>query len=273
MPTAFSFVFLSLSFICSTSAIFVINQYFDKECDKLDYCKKKLPIASGAISGKVPFILFLVLSTISLLSAIIVNADTVPFFIAYLLGGLCYSAPPFRLKKRPIIDVIFVGLGAGVFPLLMGIQVSHQLTLDFSLFWIRQRYQDAFLTAVPVFLFQCGSHILHTVGDYDVDLKSKSTTFAIKYGKESSSKVGILLLLSSAIFPIFYGALNLVSKSDIFLKYYLGAFALCMPCMLYFFYLLRDSSRGVKMLRIISEKFGAIILFSICLLAFLLRMF
>ena len=268
IPPIFPFIWLSISFASSTAAIFVLNQYFDRESDKCDDSKRDLPIASGEISGRTAIVIYIFLTTLSLFTVSVIDISSMPFFLAYVAVGICYSTPPLCLKRRPIVDVIIVGFASGVLPWIMGLQVSHQLT---TFPWVRRGYQDAFFTAIPFFLFQCAGHMFHTAGDYNADSTGNICTFSVKYGKSMSTKLGITFLSSSAILPIIYGLLNLSSTAS-FLCWYLCFLVPCMPVIIFCINLLIDPSKdGIKTLSVVSRKIGAISLFLIWALIFLMR--
>jgi 4-hydroxybenzoate polyprenyltransferase len=133
LPNIFPFIWLSLGFALLTAAIFVLNQFFDRENDKMDGSKSHLPIAAGEMSCRKTIMLFIFLTITSLIVVYSINISLLPLFITLAIGGVLWSAPPIRFKERPIVDVIAAGFGSGVFPLIIGLQVSHQLTLEFYL--------------------------------------------------------------------------------------------------------------------------------------------
>ena len=58
IPAFNRFVSFSFSFILATAGIFVLNQYFDRENDKLNEFKRDLPVSSGEISPKTALNIF-----------------------------------------------------------------------------------------------------------------------------------------------------------------------------------------------------------------------
>ena len=271
-PLLLPLVMLSIAFSLSTAGIFVLNQYFDRETDKLNDLKKRLPIPAQKISPKTAMIIFVLLNMVSVLTVLLTDANLLPLFLSYIALGICYSMPPLCLKTRPILDVIAVGVGSGVLPLIIGLQVSHQLTLDLSLPWMVRRYQDAFFAAVPIFLFQSASHIFHGVGYYEGDLKGDVTTFVVKQGKNPSIKVGIALLGAAVIFPLMYGFLNL-SLTPRFLSWYLYVLAFFIPVMVYFVNSLRTPSKErLRGLRTISQKVSPAVMLLLLIYVYFIRM-
>lgn len=270
VPPIDRFASFSFSFILATAGIFVLNQYFDREDDKMNDLKRNLPIALGDISPKTAILSFFFLIVLSICFVLLTDVNLFPLFLTYLGLWICYSVPPFYLKGRPILDFIVAGVGSGVLPFIIGLQVSHQLTLDFSLPWMRRRYQDAFFIVIPLLLFQSASHIFQAVGDYEADLSGNVQTFVVKYGRKTSVKVGKLLLVTGALLPILYGFLNL-SLTD-FLYWYLAIFICCVPGMFYVMNLLREPSKDrINTLRCISRKVSPAILVAIWIYVLLIR--
>lgn len=270
IPPINHFALLLLSFILATAGIFVLNQYIDYENDKLNDLKRNLPISTGDVSPKTAILIFFFLIILSIYFILLTDINLLPLFLTYLGIWTCYSVPPFRLKSKPIIDVIIAGVGSGVLPFIIGLQITHQLTLDFSSFWIRRHYQDAVLSVMPLLLFHSASHLFQAVGDYEADLKGNIRTFVVKYGKKTSVKVGKLLLVTCAFLPILYGLLNL-SLVD-FLNWYLFIFICCVPGMFYVMNLLKDPSKdNINTLRDISRKVSPLIFVGILIYVILLK--
>lgn len=270
LPPFDGFVFASFSLILATAGIFILNQYFDRENDKLNDLKRDLPIASGNVSPRVAFSFFVGFTFLSVCFVLSTNLSLLPLFLVYIGLWTCYSAPPLSLKGRPIIDVIVAGFGAGVLPFIIGLQVSNSLTLDLSLPWIRRRYQDAFLSVLPLLFFHGATQIFQSVGDYEADLEGNIQTFAVKYGKKLSMKWGMLLLVVCVLLPIFYGFFDLSLNS--FLGWYLVVLVCCIPGAIYVVNLLKGASKDkICILRQISRKVGPAILGLVWVYALLIR--
>jgi 4-hydroxybenzoate polyprenyltransferase len=145
------------------------------------------------------------------------------------------------------------------------------LTLQFEFPWMVRRYQDALFTALPIFLFQCAGQIYQVVGDYKADSMAKIKTFAVKYGKKTSLRFAITLLLITISLPIIYELLNLSLTP--FISWYLIAFVCLVPCLLYFMKLSQDATeKKFKKLRGISRRVGAVILLVLCLYVLIVRL-
>jgi 4-hydroxybenzoate polyprenyltransferase len=271
LPQISRFIVVLFSFSLATSAIFILNQYVDRENDKANNLKKDLPIASGEVSPRVGLALFFVFTAVSLTSAFLTDISVFLLLGTLMLLGIGYSTPPVCFKSRPGLDVIVCGIGAGVLPFFIGVQTVPLLTLQFEFPWIVRRYQDALFTALPIFLIQCAGQIYQVVGDYTADVSAKINTFAVKYGKKTALRFASASLLVTISLPIVYELLNLSLTP--FLGWYLIAFVCLVPCLLYFMKRAQDASeKNFKKLRDISRRTGAVILLILILYVFIVRL-
>jgi 4-hydroxybenzoate polyprenyltransferase len=191
-----------------------------------------LPVAAGELSPKQSSVLFVSLFAVGLLVTAVVDYTLLFLFVTYIGVGIAYSAPPIHFKKLPIIDLFAVGIGAGILPFFIGLQASHQLTIDSSLPLIWRRYQEMLLYIIPLFFFQIATHIFQAIGDYEADKGEKITTFVVRYGKERSAKIGVLFSSLSLILPIIYGVLNLAVANE-FVYWYLLLLLFFLPFVIY----------------------------------------
>jgi 4-hydroxybenzoate polyprenyltransferase len=264
------FISFSLAFILATSGIFVLNQYFDYENDKKNSLKKDLPISNGDVSPKKALNFSILLTISSICFILYFDVSLLPLFMLYLGLWICYSAPPLYLKSRPILDIIVAGIGSGVLPFIMGLQVSNQLNLDLSLPWVQRFYLDAVLSVIPLLLFQSAGHIFQAIGDYEADSEVNINTFVVKYGKNISIKLAELFLVISALLPIIFFSLNLSLTS--YLNWYMTILIFCIPFMYYLINTLKDpSTQAMSRLRSISQKISPPILFIIWFSVLILR--
>jgi 4-hydroxybenzoate polyprenyltransferase len=270
LPQISRFIIVLVSFSLATSAIFILNQYIDRENDRTNNLKKDLPIASGEVSPKMGLTLFFVFTAVSLTSAFLTDISVFLLLVTLMLLGIGYSTPPVCFKNRPGLDVIVCGIGAGVLPFFIGVQTAPLLTLQFEFPWMVRRYQDVLFTALPIFLIQCAGQIYQVVGDYKADVSAKINTFAVKYGQKTALRFASISLLITISLPIIYELLNLSLTP--FLGWYLIAFVCLVPCLLYFMKRTQDASeKNFKKLRNISRRGGAVILLILILYVFIVR--
>lgn len=105
-----------MSFSLIASAVYIINDTYDRHEDRQHPVKKNRPIASGSISisQAMAIATILILFGLSLIIAVSIHAFYVMFL--YIAMNYCYSA---YLKKFPFFDLIIVSLGF-VFRLIIG---------------------------------------------------------------------------------------------------------------------------------------------------------
>jgi 4-hydroxybenzoate polyprenyltransferase len=121
--------FVGFSFIASS--IYIINDWFDIEADRLHPKKKFRPLASGAVSKREGIILIICLIILGLsIFLALGNINALLLVISYLLLNLAYS---FRLKQFAIIDITIVALGfvirLFVGGLITGVYLSHWIII------------------------------------------------------------------------------------------------------------------------------------------------
>jgi geranylgeranylglycerol-phosphate geranylgeranyltransferase len=186
--------------------------------------------------------------------------------VTYIGIGIVYSTPPLHFKKRPVIDLLTVGVGSGIVPFLIGMQVSNQLLIDFSLSLI-------LICITPLFLFQIASHIFQAIGDYEADKDEKITTFVVRYGKEKSAKIAVLFSSLSLVIPIIYGVLNFAVTKEI-MYWYLLILLIFLPFAIYLIKLsVNPTTKNIERLMSASRRFTPILLLTLYLCVLVLRVY
>jgi len=208
-------------FSCITSAVFVQNQYFDKETDKKNPKKNMLPLAADDVSPKTSLLIMAILCGLGFIILTFFNPYLIPIFLAYFALFSAYSTPIFHLKGKPILDIIVAGIGSGVFPFLIGLLAANQLSLDIYLPSVARSYQDAFLCILPLFLFQVASQIFQELRDFEADMNDKIQTFVVRYGIKKSIRVATIMVFLAISLPIIFGFLNLSYTNEFVLWYIL----------------------------------------------------
>ena len=137
-PLFFSFQFSSINFFAATqaflmfslmaSSIYILNDIFDLEEDKVHPNKKMRPIASNKIKINNAFLISLVLSLTSLLWSYMINIHIFLILLTYLMINILYSV---KLKHIPIIDVIVIATGFVLRLFVGGYAIDEMIT-----FWI-----------------------------------------------------------------------------------------------------------------------------------------
>ena len=109
-PALWGAVLASFVLFCLVaSSVYVFNDLFDIEQDRKHPIKRRTrPLASGKISSSWAWSVFVVLSAVSFLSALVLVPAVFPFLLVYWLLMLAYSV---RLKHWAIVDLFVIALG------------------------------------------------------------------------------------------------------------------------------------------------------------------
>lgn len=141
IPAFFAGVLLDLStcilliqgFLCfslTSSVVYVINDYRDREKDRLHPVKKNRPLASGAIKPITSLVIAFILLTIALPWSFLLNTFFGYSILTYLVLNILYSG---GLKNISILDTLIVSSGFLIRTLsggaLADVAISHWLVI------------------------------------------------------------------------------------------------------------------------------------------------
>jgi 4-hydroxybenzoate polyprenyltransferase len=273
LPPVYDVLVLAFVFSCITSAVFVQNQYFDKETDQKNPKKNMLPLAANKVSPKASLFIMLILCGLGFITLTFFNLYLIPIFLAYFALCSAYSIPILHLKGKPILDLIVAGVGSGVFPFLIGLLAANQLSLDFHLPWVARSYQAAFLCILPLFLFQVASQIFQELRDFQADMDDKIQTFVVRYGIKQSTRVATIMVFLAISLPILFGFLNL-SITNEFVLYYILVLIMMTPILSLFVSLNKNPTKEkIEALYNFSMKYTPIILIIVFTYILILRLY
>jgi decaprenyl-phosphate phosphoribosyltransferase len=97
-----------VSFCSLASAIYILNDYFDREADRKHPEKQFRPLAAGTVSVGLAFALFGILLTGGFGIALSISHEFAWIAAGYVALNLAYS---FGLKNVAILDVLIIALG------------------------------------------------------------------------------------------------------------------------------------------------------------------
>lgn len=185
---------VTASYLGIIAYAFAVNNYFDADIDRLNPEKVhsgKNPMARGSISNRGAAIEMLILCTGAIVLSVQtgVGSLTGPILVIINIALFtAYSAPPLRLKERPVLDILTHGLMFGAVPVLSGAYlVSMEATPTIQ------------TISVLAFLVGCEALVAHQVIDYDLDIGSTMTT-VLSVGKWR----GIILLVALAALSVIF---------------------------------------------------------------------
>lgn len=113
------------AFCLAASAVYIINDIYDREKDRLHPCKRDRPLVTGRVNIPVAAIAAGVLTIAAAAVAIGVNTMVLLVVLAYLVLQLAYT---YFLKRKVLVDVICIALGfvlrAVAGAVAIGVQIS-----------------------------------------------------------------------------------------------------------------------------------------------------
>ena len=165
---------------------FYVNQIFDYESDllndKLGFLQRDLTSPRGFITA------YLILAIAGAAFAAIVSKLLLLIFLQGFVFAWLYSAPPFRLKDRPVAGML---ANAWCFGFLIPLTVLPPIGLyDYIRHdWIWPCY--FFLTVAAV-------HIMTTLPDREGDAATEKRTIAVSLPPLAAKSLALILMLASA---------------------------------------------------------------------------
>ena len=96
------------SFCAISSCVYIINDYFDIEEDKLHPTKSKRPLSAGTIKKQNALFLAFTLFLISFCLTIYININATIYILIYLVLNFLYTI---KLKKIAILDLNIIAVG------------------------------------------------------------------------------------------------------------------------------------------------------------------
>lgn len=176
---------------------YYLNQVFDEESDRLN---NKLGFLSGRLLTQRCLMLgYLTASLAGLIIGWFVAGVTFGIFIQIFLLGFLYSAPPFRLKDRPIWGLLANAWGVGF---LVAFSVMPNVNFHNAglLGWDNPYF---FAAAIG------GIYVLTTIPDRKGDRLTGKKTLAVVTGESGSVALATLLLMTAAFLAVRDGYLLL----------------------------------------------------------------
>jgi len=203
-----------LSFIAYSlllGSIYVVNQIVDRKSDKKN--KKLFLIPLDIVSVKLAVAVTVVLIIVSFGLTFKFGILYTVFLLISLVIGLLYSFPPFRLKGRPIVDIVSNAAGYGI--------------LAFGVGWLTAAGFNSkmFVFCIPYFFATASIFAVSTILDIEGDREDGAITTAVKFGKNSALFISIVTLLMSLISAFWTRDLLIIITSLISFPLLIKAFA------------------------------------------------
>ncbi len=165
-------------------AVYIINQIFDVETDRAN--KKLFLVAEGYVNKTA-----IIVEAVVLFSAAIVIAfwkftpQTGWLVAASGALGLLYSVPPFKLKAKPVFDMLANGIGYGGLAFACGRSASGG---DAEGVW---------LAALPYILAVSAVYLNTTLPDYQSDKATGNITSGVFFGGRATTWLALMLMAAA----------------------------------------------------------------------------
>jgi 4-hydroxybenzoate polyprenyltransferase len=171
-------------------AVYIVNQIVDRESDRVN--KKLFLIPLGIIPVKFASFFSILLVIVAFFLGIRYGVEYMIFLATSLVIGTIYSFPPFRLKGRPVLDILSNAVGYGI--------------LAFGIGWITGSdfSAEVFLYSIPYFFAAASVFTISTVLDIEGDREDGAITTGVKFGEKNTLVICFTLLLFSFIFAIIF---------------------------------------------------------------------
>jgi len=174
-----------LLFALVVSAAFVVNQIFDVESDRLN--RKSFLLSAGVVRGHEAWAVLAGLTALAVGLALLSDPAVRYLSIFGLLLGFAYSAPPVRLKGRPILDMVANVAGFGI--------------VGFALGWLAVGGPDPqlWIRCSPYALAMCGIFLNTCIPDEAGDRKLGDRTSCVVFGRRRVGSMTLTFMAASAV--------------------------------------------------------------------------
>jgi decaprenyl-phosphate phosphoribosyltransferase len=167
-------IFLDTAIACAAfcllaSAVYILNDYRDREDDRKHPRKKDRPLAAGTVSSRGAFVLMGILLLVGL--GVFFWLDRLAFYwvLGYLLMNLLYSV---KLKHIPILDIAIIAVGFVIRVVVGSLVVEEHIYV--SMWLILMTYLGALFLALAkrrddVLLAADGTKVRKAIGGYNLE--------------------------------------------------------------------------------------------------------
>jgi 4-hydroxybenzoate polyprenyltransferase len=169
-------------------ATYIINQFADREPDELN--NKLYLVARGYVKPPVIKAEAALLFAIAIAWAALWYYNKPGYLILIGLSvalGVIYSAPPFRLKGRPLLDLLANAIGYGAIAFLVGWAATAPITAD------------AILRTLPYVLCVGAAFVNTTLPDLKGDSARGDRTTGVWLGLRRSCQLSLILLTGAIL--------------------------------------------------------------------------
>lgn len=195
-PTAAEATLGFVSVFCASAAALILNDYFDREADRVNAPSRPLP--AGVVTERDVLLLFVVVTLFGFVAGYLVSPAALATLIAVWAVGLLYN---WRFKKTGLWGNLMVSFSVGMTFIYGGIVVGEPFEMIVWYF------------GLLVFLIDLGEEIAADAMDIAGDQLSQSRSLAVRFSPEGALKVsaaifaGVVLM---SFLPFLFGHLEWV---------------------------------------------------------------
>lgn len=186
IETAGSLLFASA---CLFGAVYLVNQIFDKESDRIN--DKGYFLSREIISVPEAVVITAGLNFAALAIAFLISGYAFVLFAAIVVLGIIYSAPPLRLKDRAWAGLLANMLAHGSIVYLIGAG------------WVEELGYREIIRSLPYFFAVGGIYLNTTLPDVEGDRQAGKRTVAVVYGQRFAQGLALVFVLVAASISIF----------------------------------------------------------------------
>jgi len=197
-------------------ASITVNHYFDYETDKKSKDIYRFPVARDVFSKKFTAYFSFWMVVLAIYFSLFLNPLSQYIVLLGIFWLIAYSAPPFRIKTKPFLEIFWNGVGYGFLPFYLALSTTtYNLNSNIVL-----------LSLIPFFVTMSG-HILLQVPDIETDRGNRLKTTNAVYGKKFAVNLSRILITLAGliiIYLFYINFLNILSLASIaagaFIIYY-----------------------------------------------------
>jgi 4-hydroxybenzoate polyprenyltransferase len=172
-------------------SVYVLNQIFDRESDRLN--RKLYLLAEGYVTLRAAWVECFLLLVVSLSLSLLFSPAYRVFILLSLGLGILYSAPPFKLKGKPILDILSNSIGYGCVAFMVG--------------WLSlgTYHVGHLLKSLPYVLAVAAVFINTTVPDIEGDRKTGNITTGVFLGIRGTTLLALSAILGAVAASLWLG--------------------------------------------------------------------
>ena len=184
-PSMFIGAFIAVSLLWS--GLYTLNDWTDKEVDRLHNIKRNRPIPSGVVGADFALFFSAILIAMSFAIGYFINALFMVCLAGMLINQMLYTLEPFSFKKRPVVDLIS---GSAINPIFR-----------FYAGWVlvAGAFNAPLLALIFVVGIQFGGFTIYRMSSYSVEKSLGYRSSVVVFGEGAVKAVSYISIAASII--------------------------------------------------------------------------